>query len=179
MTPTTEIVPLRILPVWMRRYTQTGTQNKYDPWTDKKGSPVRFLRGHRKLIPPTVEDAAPFKIDGAYCRLILLTCGQYTIVWESDYRWLMQWKWCASWSEDTKSFYAERRGTGGARIKMHRLILGLRSGDGIRTDHRNHLTLDNRRENLIGATPTESQRNRMKPKNNTSGYKGVSWCRRN
>lgn len=40
-------------------------------------------------------------------------------------------------------------------------------------DHRNHDRLDNRICNLRLADPVQNGRNRRKPKNNTSGYKGV------
>ena len=42
-------------------------------------------------------------------------------------------------------------------------------------DHINHNGLDNRRENLRICTNAENNRHRRKPKNNTSGYKGVCW----
>lgn len=42
-------------------------------------------------------------------------------------------------------------------------------------DHRNMDKQDNRFSNLRLATDVQNQRNRCKPKNNTSGYKGVSW----
>ena len=72
------------------------------------GLPFKFIRGHSSIIRPIIDDAVPFKIEGVYCRLIPLTQGQYAIVWESDYRWLMQWKWFAYWSPKTKTFYAIR-----------------------------------------------------------------------
>ena len=61
-----------------------------------KGLPRKFKKGHFSKIVPIIEEAVPFKIDGVYCRLIPLDKGLYTIVWESDYLWLMQWPWYAS-----------------------------------------------------------------------------------
>jgi len=46
-------------------------------------------------------------------------------------------------------------------------------------DHINGDKLDNRRVNLRPANPTEQQANTPKPKNNTSGYKGVTWVAAN
>jgi hypothetical protein len=45
----------------------------------------------------------------------------------------------------------------------------------VKVDHINRNRLDNRKENLRPCTNAENCRNRGKPKNNTSGYKGVFW----
>ena len=42
-------------------------------------------------------------------------------------------------------------------------------------DHINHIRDDNRWTNLRDATTSQNQANRVKQKNNTSGYKGVRW----
>jgi hypothetical protein len=45
-------------------------------------------------------------------------------------------------------------------------------------DHINHIRHDNRWTNLRDATHSQNQANRVKHKNNTSGYKGVNWDKR-
>jgi hypothetical protein len=133
----------------------------------------KYLDRHR------FDNAFPFKIDGVYCKLIPLTKGQYTIVWESDYVWLMKWKWYAHKSPHVKLFYAVRGAdVGGKRriIPMHRQLLGLAHGDPRKGDHiSTRETLDNRGSNLRIASNSESQCNRGIQNNNTSGFKGVSW----
>lgn len=57
-------------------------------------------------------------------------------------------------------------------VSMHRLILNL-TDPTIITDHINHNTFDNRRENLRICTSKENSRNKQKHKRNTTGYKGV------
>lgn len=44
-------------------------------------------------------------------KLIQLTQNQVAKVDDSDFDALCQHKWCASWSEDTKSYYAKRNVT--------------------------------------------------------------------
>lgn len=58
---------------------------------------------------------------------------------------------------------------------MHQVVLG--NPEGI-VDHVNRNTLDNRRKNLRVVTHSENQMNRPAPKNNTSGYKGVHYHKR-
>lgn len=57
---------------------------------------------------------------------------------------------------------------------MHRFILGLVPGDGLKGDHINLDTLDNRRSNLRVATPSQNVTNGSIRATNTSGFKGVS-----
>jgi RNA polymerase sigma factor (sigma-70 family) len=56
---------------------------------------------------------------------------------------------------------------------MHRIINETPKGK--HTDHINHDSLDNRKCNLRTCSNTENSWNQRVPKNNTSGYKGVSW----
>lgn len=124
------------------------------------------------------DEAVPFKVKGAYCKLIPLTRGQYAIVWELDYRWLIEYNWYALWSRSTRSYYAVRNcpmvsGKRGPMVQMHRELLGLKPYDGIQGDHENHVTLDCRRDNVRKASAGQNQYNSGKKATNTSGYKGV------
>lgn len=60
-----------------------------------------------------------------------------------------------------------------AQIKMHKLITGWPE-----TDHRNRNGLDNRRSNLRPASRSQNNANRAVQRNNTSGYKGVTFDKR-
>ena len=108
---------------------------------------------------------------------IPLTRGQFAIVDDADYDYLMLWKWYALASKI--GFYAVRYtgGTKGEAVLMHREILGLNKGDGKYTDHKNHNTLDNQRYNLRVCTCRENLRNRKPNKNTSSQFKGVYRCR--
>ena len=97
-------------------------------------------------------------------RLIPLTQGQNAIVDATDFDWLSQWNWCASWCQFTQSFYAVRD-----KVKMHRVILGATKGKEV--DHQNHNTLDNRRNNLRECTCAQNKMNRRRSRR----FRGVTW----
>lgn len=111
---------------------------------------------------------------------IKLTRGQFALVDDANYNWLNQWKWYAS--KEESGFYAVRNSSlkKGKRhqIRMHRLILGLEYGDSQQTDHQNHNTLDNRRDNIRIATSNQNGRNTKSHQDSTSQFKGVSWYKR-
>jgi hypothetical protein len=58
---------------------------------------------------------------------------------------------------------------------VHRFIMGCIPGDGKVVDHIDGNTLNNQKSNLRICTMAENSRNRKRNKNNTSGYKGVSY----
>jgi hypothetical protein len=106
---------------------------------------------------------------------ITLTDGQVALVSDEDHIFLSGFTWsCNScgyaqaWNPWTKKM-----------VSMHRLVLE-RMGhkDFQDSDHINQNKLDNRRENLRPATRSQNVANVGKRSGNTSGHKGVSWCRR-
>jgi len=110
---------------------------------------------------------------------IKLTQGEFALVDDEDFEELNKYKWFAHWDVRMKGFYAHRSIRNNGKkdvIIMHRIILGLKKGDGLHGDHINHNTLDNRRKNLRICTPSENGMNKSISKLNTSGFKGVSWC---
>jgi hypothetical protein len=106
-------------------------------------------------------------------KLIPLNKGLFAKVSDHRYENLMQWKWHAEFNQIGLA-YAVRNvkvSSKNKRIRMHRQIMETPAG--MECDHINHDTLDNQDENLRNCTGSENSRNRKKPKNNTSGYKGV------
>ena len=116
--------------------------------------------------------------------------GGVTLVDDSDYAWLNQWKW-----KHAMDGYAKRNFTFDRvqkTIKMQHLILfgpalieSIESHNKIKTefkgkmvDHRNRNRLDNQRDNLRITTPLYNALNSKINNKNTSGYKGVSLDRR-
>lgn len=106
-------------------------------------------------------------------REIILTRGKVALVDDTDYEQLSQY----SWRYLSRSpGYAIRDAGPDARpstVLMHRQIL--QAPPGVEVDHRNHNTLDNRRENLRLATRSQQAANQRKRAGMTSRYKGVSW----
>ena len=63
-------------------------------------------------------------------------------------------------------------------VRLHRLKMGCTVRDGVYVDHINHNTLDNRKCNLRKTNAGGNVRNSRKGSRNTSGYKGVSYIKR-
>ncbi len=111
---------------------------------------------------------------------INLTRNQQALVDERDWYALRKFKWCASWNEKTKSYYAKR----GIRVKgrrttqlMHRRILDLSSGDKRQADHLNHNTLDNRRRELRIVTNRANHENRRDQSKYGAGIQKLKFLR--
>lgn len=109
---------------------------------------------------------------------ISLTQGKFAIVDDEDYERLNQYRWYAH--KDGNTYYAIcniGKQSYPQKIRMHRLILGLKQDDKRQTDHRNHNGLDNRKCNIRICTSQQNNQNR-KALSYTSKYKGVSWNKR-
>lgn len=114
---------------------------------------------------------------------IKLTRGKYALVDDSDYNYLTKYKWCVILHSSGRN-YAVRWTREGRKdrkmVYMHRgLCPGMESDswDGMDTDHRDGDGLNNQRFNLRKCTRSQNLYNREAPKNNTSGTKGISWCK--
>jgi len=103
---------------------------------------------------------------------IKLTQGKKTLVCDCHYELVTEdsHKWYFS-----KGYAMRTIPVNGKRVTqlMHRLING--TDDGLDTDHVNRNKLDNRCSNLRSLSHRSNGMNRSKNKNNTSGYKGVSF----
>lgn len=109
---------------------------------------------------------------------IKLTQGKSTLVDNDTYEWASKYKWYAAHWKDNM-FYAQRGGKQVNKkreqhISLHRDIMKPKKYEVV--DHINGNTLDNRKCNLRVCSAKDNSRNQTKlSKNNTSGYKGVSW----
>lgn len=121
------------------------------------------------MTPPQVE-----------YRIVELTRGQVTYVSPLRFESLNCYKWYARWDKRGQRFYAVRNSekVNGKRhqLFMHREILGLKYGNPLTGDHKDRTrTLDNTDGNLRVASWREQGMNRGAHRDNTSGYKGVSF----
>jgi len=109
---------------------------------------------------------------------ILLTQNKFALVNNRDYEWLCQYKWHAHKAMYT--FYACRgiRIDGRrATVSMHRVVLGLKPGDGKEIHHIDKNGLNNRRSNLRICSRSENMRDCSIPDKGIYRHKGA-WIAR-
>ena len=105
---------------------------------------------------------------------ITLGRGIVALVDDEDFERLSVRTWRAQWCKKARCWYANDSND----QAMHREILGLKKGDLRQGDHLEpEDTLNNQKYNLQIAARAENQANRRKNRNNTSGFKGISWNR--
>lgn len=104
---------------------------------------------------------------------IPLTQGKFALVDDSEYDYLMQWKWYAKKGRNT--YYACRNDnscSGQKTIRMHRQIMGVFDSQ-IKIDHSDGNGLNNQTSNLRQCTNSQNCMNSRVGKNNKLGIKGV------
>jgi hypothetical protein len=99
---------------------------------------------------------------------IKLSQGKHVLVDKEDFDWLNKYNWYLI------NGYAGTQ-INKKKVYMHSLLN--KTNGKLQTDHINQNKLDNRRKNLRSVTLLQNSRNRDKNKNNTSGYKGVTWVK--
>lgn len=106
-------------------------------------------------------------------RELVLPSGHVALFDEAAWPLLSEHRWFARPKPPWTTYVITKVGPSRRQVLMHRLILGAQAGQ--RVDHINHNGLDNRRANLRFATPAQNAANSRPWRNNTSGYRGVSW----
>ena len=106
-------------------------------------------------------------------KLIKLTQGKFAKVDDEDFEYINQWKWHAQ--KDRNGYYACRgvfNGKNMSKVMMHRIIN--KTPLGLVTDHIDHDTLNNQKNNLRSCTQAQNTANKSKHKKKTSSkYLGV------
>ena len=104
-------------------------------------------------------------------REITLTNGKKSLVSDNKYKFISQWKWTCS-----VGGYAIRRETvNGKRVTKYMHTEIKPHPKGMETDHIDGDKLNNQDSNLRVCHHYQNSKNRVISKNNTSGYKGVSF----
>ena len=103
-------------------------------------------------------------------KTIPLTQGKVAIVDDSDYERVIQHKWCY----DGQGYATAN--VNGKQDRMHRFILKAKAGEHV--DHVNMDGLDNRRCNIRICNNSQNHANTRLRSDNTTGYKGVSFIKR-
>jgi len=124
---------------------------------------------------PEMRDVAkaPARIAGA--QWVALTRGRWALVDDEDYELVKAYTWYFNPSSGNTGYAATTKRVSGLNVRtyMHRLITGYD-----RVDHQDRNKLNNRRSNLRSCTQSQNLANRPMQHNNKSGYRGVSWFRR-
>jgi hypothetical protein len=108
-------------------------------------------------------------------KTISLTRGFVATVDDEDYERLADFKWSYMKTKHSNTGYAVRRERESRQqVLMHREIMSFPVHQ---VDHKNMDGLDNRKVNLRPATGSQNCANQGNRKNNTSGYKGVTWSK--
>lgn len=77
-----------------------------------------------------------------------------------------------TWNENDRGYICANINK--QKIYLHRFIMNIKDCNEY-IDHINHIKVDNTKSNLRIVTNSQNQMNRNKPKQNTSGVKGVYW----
>lgn len=96
-------------------------------------------------------------------KVIELTKGFVTVISKQDYRRVSKVSWHVHMSRGTKKKPGQpyaRGSVGGKKVYLHRFITG--AFNPWHVDHKNHQTLDNRRENLEIVSREENMKRRRK-----------------
>jgi hypothetical protein len=106
---------------------------------------------------------------------IPLTQGKFATVDDEDYDRLIKYKWFVLKGYAARKIRSRRSGKEiiNKTIYMHRELINASSE--MQVDHINLDKLNNSKANLRVCTRYENQLNKSLTKNNTSGFKGVSW----
>lgn len=106
---------------------------------------------------------------------IKLTQGKFALVDDEDFGKLNKHKWQSKKNGNT--YYASRSlpRKNGTRpfVLMHIEVVD--AGNGMELDHRDGNGLNNQKSNLRACTHAQNCQSNRLSKNNSSGYKGVSW----
>jgi hypothetical protein len=92
---------------------------------------------------------------------------------DEDYERVSSFNWCAFVDHNRNTMYAIKKEYKTKSISMHRLIMNAKKHEII--DHKNSDGLDNTKKNLRIVNTSQNRCNSKTPKNNSLGYKNISY----
>lgn len=101
--------------------------------------------------------------------------GRVALIDDEDYELVSKYRWIAY--KARTAYYARCNYVKNGKntsTSMHRLLLGFPDGE---IDHKDFNGLNNQRANIRVCTKTENSRHKNILKRNTTGYKGVYFCK--
>ena len=98
--------------------------------------------------------------------------GSEALIDDDDYEWAKTYRWVSRIDMPSGNDYPQTF-IDGKYHPLHRMILGLKPGDGVIADHINGTTLDCRKVNLRSTDKAGNMRNKKRSKNNTTGKTGI------
>lgn len=98
----------------------------------------------------------------------------YAIVDAADADWVNQWRWSLNEGYAARCEYIGRKVR---HVYLHRELLGLARGDGLKGDHRDRDKLNCRRSNLRVSTHRGNMQNTSSRMGTSSRYRGVHWSK--
>lgn len=107
---------------------------------------------------------------------IPLTQGYWATIDVADVHLVEGLSWTPIVRKHTVYVYRKSSSPNPRTVLLHRLVMG--DPAGMRVDHRDGDGLNNTRKNLRIATSAQNNRNQRMTERNTSGFKGVSWHKR-
>jgi len=129
-------------------------------------------------IHRTVRDPNEFIIEGNICRILLYdkyaNYKHTAIIDAEDLNLVKNYKWMSA--QTIYGHWYVRTSINRKIIPIHRMIMAHLLDDTKEIDHKNHNTFDNRKSNLRVCNRSQNMMNKKITKNNTSGFKGVSFC---
>lgn len=105
---------------------------------------------------------------------VTLPNGKITLISKEDLSIINAHSWYVSTSGYVVC-YDPSDTSGDSKLRLHRIIM--KAPKGLHVDHIDGNKLNNTRNNLRLVTGQQNSFNRSAGKNNTSGYKGVSWSK--
>lgn len=111
-------------------------------------------------------------VENDYVRVFFNNDKGSFLISACDHIKIKPYSWCLT---SLSSGEYVRARVDGKNIRLHRFLLEASEGEVV--DHINHDVLDNRRGNLRLCTQKQNMMNTVTPVNNSSGVKGVSFCK--